>query len=56
MKRATTLHVVAPEPQPKKDERVGLLNPSFKYTRAAETNVAATFKRIRREQAAKGKP
>lgn len=31
MKRAT-LHVVVPEPEPVKDERVGLLNPKFKYT------------------------
>ena len=51
MKRST-LQVV---PQPKRvqvETRVGLFNPSFKYIRAAETDVRATFERIRREQAA----
>jgi hypothetical protein len=28
-----------------------ILDPSFKYTNAASTDVAATFRRIRREQA-----
>lgn len=30
--------------------RKRLLNPGFRYYRAAETDVARTFKRIRREQ------
>lgn len=30
--------------------RTRLLEPGFKYTRAAETNIARTFARIRREQ------
>jgi hypothetical protein len=30
----------------------GLMDPAFKYRRAAETDVAATFARIRRQQKA----
>lgn len=53
--RVTSLHVVKQgDPKPKKDDRVGLLNPSFKYTKAAETDIRKTFARIRREQAKKG--
>lgn len=52
MKRTAALHVVTPVPAPKKrDQRIGLMNPAFKYTRAAETNVAKTIARIKREMA-----
>ena len=39
----------------KRDTRVGLLNPSFKYVNSGNTDLRATFERIRREMAAKGK-
>jgi hypothetical protein len=34
--------------------RAGLMNPDFKYTRAAETDIRKTFKRIRAQQKAQG--
>ena len=40
--------VVPPLPQP---VRPSILDPNFKYTPAAKTDIAATFRRIRREQA-----
>jgi hypothetical protein len=32
------------------DERVGLMNPKFRYVKAAESDIRKTFARIRREQ------
>lgn len=29
--------------------KTGLMNPAFKYTRAAETNISKLFARVRRE-------
>ena len=53
MKRPSSLHIV---PQPRKaDTRVGLLNDSFKYVNAANTDVRKTFDRIRAELALKAK-
>lgn len=55
MKRESALHVVTQAPKRKRDQRVGLLNPEFEYTRAAETDIRARFDRIRAEMAKKGK-
>jgi hypothetical protein len=63
MKADSKLHVVkpaAPKPAPKKrtkkaEIRVGLMDPSFKYVHSTQTNIAATFARIKAELAAKGK-
>jgi hypothetical protein len=49
----TSLRVVPPKR--KTDSRIGLLNPAFVYTRAAETDINARFDRIRAELAKKGK-
>jgi hypothetical protein len=53
MKRTAALHVVEPTPSKKKkpDARVGLMNPSFKYVKAAETDIRKTFAKIKREGA-----
>lgn len=51
MSRPTTLHVVKPEPEPKREERVGLFNPDFKYVHSTRTDIRKTFARIKREQA-----
>ncbi len=34
---------------------ISILNPAFKYRSAVHTNIAATFDRVRREQAAAAK-
>jgi hypothetical protein len=47
VKRPTSLHVVTVKRPP--DTRVGLMNRDFKYVKACETDVRATFDRIRRE-------
>jgi hypothetical protein len=49
-----SLKVVTPSKRKKRDTRVGLLNPEFVYTRAAETDIRKRFARILAEQA-KGK-
>lgn len=54
MKRPSSLHIVEP-PARKKDNRVGLLNPDFVYVKAANTDIRATFERIRAGLAQKGK-
>lgn len=55
MSREAALRVVAtPTKRKKRDDRVGLMNPAFVYIKAAETDVRATFERIR-QQMAKGK-
>jgi hypothetical protein len=46
------LHIVAPE---KQDKRIGLMNPKFVYTPAAQTDIRKTFERIRAQLNSKGK-
>lgn len=38
---------------PNNTNKVGLLNPAFKYTNAASTDIRKTFDRIRQEQQTK---
>lgn len=41
-------------PQPtQKERRVNILDPKFRYTPAAKTDIRKTFARIRKEQAAR---
>lgn len=54
MKRESTLHVVTQTPKRKKDMRVGLMNPDFVYTPAAQTDISKRFERVRAELAKKG--
>ena len=42
--------IVPPAP---KDTRVGLMNPSFVYTPASQTDIRKTFERIRAQQGKK---
>lgn len=50
-----SLRVVSPSTKrAKPDNRVGLMNPAFVYVNAANTNIRATFERVR-QQMAKGK-
>lgn len=48
------LHVVPP-PKRRKDTRVGLLNPDFKYVKHESTDIRKTFARIRAEMAQRSK-
>lgn len=54
MKPTPSLRVVTPSKRAKTDQRVGLMNPAFVYVPAANTNIRATFERVR-QQMAKGK-